>query len=185
MVTPFGRKRTLCLAAVRQKTTTSITGSTFSGSCSRKLPGQTYTRRSAPVPAAAQPHRLRKPRVHPRIKLPPAHVEPASDRAEVPIPHAGQNGWICYLRRVARVHGHVRGGKRQGLEAGWLYVEGQMGWLRATSCRAPHRAISFWRNTNLSPSISCARGDREEVCGDLDVLKQLAWVGGGHSGSCP
>jgi hypothetical protein len=106
-------------------------------------------------------------------------------RAEVPIPHAGQNGWICYLRRVARVHGHVSGGKRQGLEAGWLYVEGQMGWLRATSCRAPHRAISFWRNTNLSPSISCARGDREEVCGDLDVLKQLAWVGGGHSGSCP
>lgn len=25
-----------------------------------------------------------------------------------------------------------------------------MGWLRATSCRASRRAISFWRNTNLS-----------------------------------
>ena len=36
-----------------------------------------------------------------RMKLPPAHVEPASDMADVPISRAGQNGWIGYLWIVA------------------------------------------------------------------------------------
>jgi hypothetical protein len=41
-------------------------------------------------------------------------------------------------REASSTHGHVSGGKRQGLEAGWMYEEGPMWWLRATSCPAPH-----------------------------------------------
>ena len=41
-------------------------------------------------------------------------------------------------REASSAHGHVSGGKWQGLEDGWLYEEGPMWRLRATSRPAPH-----------------------------------------------
>ena len=78
-------------------------------------PGRTYACRSARVPAAAPPRLLRKPRVYPRLKLPPAHVEPASHRAEVPIPVAlasrSERPDRLPAREASSAHGHVSGGK--------------------------------------------------------------------------
>eukprot|EP01046_Picozoa_sp_COSAG06_P049442 COSAG06_NODE_7613_length_2439_cov_5.166239_2_plen_225_part_00 len=93
-------------------------------------PGWTYACRSAPVPAASPPHLLMKPRVYLCMKLPPAHVEPTLHRAEVPIPVAlasrSEHPDRLPAREASSAHGHVSGGKRQGLEARWLYEEGPM-----------------------------------------------------------
>ena len=106
-------------------------------------PGRTDACRSAPVPAAAPPHLLGKPHGYMCMKLPPAHVDAASHRAEVPIPVAlasrsERSARSLPAREASFAHGHVSGGKWQGLEAGRLYEEGPMWWLRATSRPAPH-----------------------------------------------
>jgi hypothetical protein len=128
-----------------KKTATSITGSTLPPAAPGMHPGRTYACRSAPVPAASPPHLLMKPRVYLCMKLPPAHVEPTLHRAEVPIPVAlasrSEHPDRLPAREASSAHGHVSGGKWQGLEARWLYEEGPMWWLRATSRPAPHPGL--------------------------------------------
>ena len=121
----------------------------------RMHPGRTYACRSALVPAAAPPRLLRKPRVYLCLKLSPAHVEPASHMAEVPIPVAlasrSERPDRLPAREASSAHGHVSGGKQEGLEDGWLYEEGPMWRLRATS---------RWRRARLGASPS---SDRQSV----------------------
>jgi hypothetical protein len=118
-------------------------------------PGRTYACRSALVPAAAPPRLLRTPRVYLCLKLSPAHVEPASHMAEVPIPVAlasrSERPDRLPAREASSAHGHVSGGKQEGLEDGWLYEEGPMWRLRATS---------RWRRARPGASPS---SDRQSV----------------------
>ena len=63
-------------------------------------------------------------------------------------------------REASSTHGHVSGGKRQGLEAGWMYEEGPMWWLRATSRPAPHPGSEdlVLRQHQLDPVDQLRRG---------------------------
>jgi hypothetical protein len=119
-------------------------------------PGRTDACRSAPVPAAAPPHLLGKPHGYMRMKLPPAHVDAASHRAEVPIPVAlasrsersahslpareASSARTCEWRQVARSGGWTAGRRGSDVVATSHQPPGATSWVgRSRSHATPSR----------------------------------------------
>ena len=67
-----------------------------------------------------------------RRRVPP---NPSTERHHGATQQVRTPGPAIPAREVSSVHGHVRGGKRQGMEAGWLYAEGHM--RRRTAASRP------------------------------------------------
>jgi hypothetical protein len=89
-----------------------------------------------------------------RRRAPP---KPSTERHHGATQQVRTPGPAIPAREVSSVHGHVRGGKRQGMEAGWLCTQrvicgGEQ--PPVARRRVLGRKISFSRNTNLSTSIS-------------------------------